>query len=133
MPDYTTKAPGIYIEEIPATGPIAGAGTSTVAFIGPAMAGPIGMPTKVTNWTQYRTLFGDYPSPTTFYTPHAVRGFFNNGGTIAYIVRVGTATHATLNLLDRAATNAQPTLVITALQEGPSSSNILVKVDDASI
>src|SRR5438128_2348508 len=100
MPDYTTSAPGVYIEEIPATGPIAGVGTSTVAFIGPALSGPINVPTKVTNWTQFKTLFGEYPIPPKirFYTPYAVRGFFSNGGTVAYIVRVGTAKLAFLNL-----------------------------------
>ena len=50
MINYTT--PGVFIEEIPATGPIAGVGTSTAAFIGPALFGPINIPTRITNWTQ---------------------------------------------------------------------------------
>ena len=58
MPDYTTKAPGVYIEEIPATGPIAGVGTSTAAFIGPALFGQLNSPLKITNWTQFRDAFG---------------------------------------------------------------------------
>src|SRR2546425_1547315 len=137
MPDYTTKAPGVYIEEIPATGPIAGVGTSIAAFIGPAMtgAGLINVPTLVTNWTQFKTLFGDFPAPPKmrFYTPYAVRGFFANGGTVAYIVRVGTAQTASLNLLDRAATGAGTTLVVTALQEGVVGNSIQVAVQDAQI
>ena len=35
MPDYSTKAPGVYVEEVPsAIKPIAGVGTSTAGFIG---------------------------------------------------------------------------------------------------
>ncbi len=137
MPDYTNSAPGVYIEEVPATGPIAGVGTSIAAFIGPAMAGAglINVPTLVTNWTQFKTLFGDFPVPPKmkFYTPYAVRGFFANGGTIAYIVRVGLAQNAVLNLLDRAATGATTTLVVTALQEGVVGNSIQVAVQDTQI
>jgi phage tail sheath protein FI len=135
MPDYTTSAPGVYIEEIPATGPIAGVGTSVAAFIGPALSGPIGAPTRVTNWTQFKTLFGDYPvAPKIMsYTPYAVRGFFGNGGTVAYITRVGTAQKAFLNLNDRATAGAATTLVVTAKKEGAVGNSIQVTVQDAQI
>jgi uncharacterized protein len=137
MLDYTNSAPGVYIQEVPATGPIAGVGTSIAAFIGPVVAGAglINVPTLVTNWTQFKTLFGDYPVPpkTRFYTPYAVRGFFDNGGTIAYIVRVGLAQTASLNLLDSATTGAGTTLVVTALQEGVVGNNITVQVQAAQI
>src|SRR6266516_2455305 len=133
MPNYTT--PGVFIEEIPATGPIAGVGTSTAAFIGPALYGPIKVPTRVTNWTQFKTLFGDYPPDPAkrFFTPYAVRGFFSNGGTIAYMVRVGTAQTAKLNLNDRSGTGAAPTLVVTAKRDGKKGESILVGVQNASI
>ena len=45
------QAPGVYIQEIDVAGPIAGVGTSTAAFIGPAQRGPIGRPVKLTNAT----------------------------------------------------------------------------------
>lgn len=133
MPNYTT--PGVFIEEIPATGPIAGVGTSTVAFIGPTLFGPIDMPTKITNWTQFKTLFGDYPLDPTkrFFTPYAVRGFFSNGGTTAYIVRVGTAQTATLPLYDRASSGSKPTLQVTAQRSGLIGNNIQVGVQAAQI
>lgn len=133
MLNYTT--PGVFIEEIPATGPIAGAGTSTAAFIGPALYGPINVPTRITNWTQFKTLFGDYPLDTAnkFFTPYAVRGFFSNGGTIAYMVRVGTAQTAHLNLNDRASSGAAPALVVTAKRDGKIGEDIQVGVLNAQI
>jgi len=135
MPDYTYSAPGVHIEEVAATGPIEGVGTSVAAFIGPALMGPINVPSVVTNWTQFKSLFGDYPTPSQarFYTPYALRGFFANGGTVAYIVRVGTAQTASLNLLDHANPGAGTTLVVTGLQEGIDGNNIQVAVQDAQI
>ena len=84
MPDYRT--PGVFIEEQPATGPIAGVGTSTAAFIGPALSGPINVPTKFTNWTQFRAGFGEYlvsprlSSP----TPYAVSSTMGEPLPISY-------------------------------------------------
>lgn len=136
MTDYTTtKAPGVYIEEIAPTPPIVGVGTSTVAFIGPAMSGPIGKPTLITNWTQFATKFGGYPKApkTLFYTPYAVHGFFDNGGMVAYMVRVGPGKQASLDLKDRATHDPESTLIITALQEGIAGNNIQVSVNDDPI
>ena len=75
------KYPAVYIEEQPATGPIEGVGTSTPALLGPALDGPVGVPMKITNWTQYKTIFGEFSATPRLYLPHAVRGFFENGGT----------------------------------------------------
>lgn len=89
--DYTNRAPGVYVEEIPAVGPIQGVGTSTAAFIGAvAKDGAPTDPTLVTNWTQYKDAFGEYADKRT--VPYAVRGFFDNGGTRAYILALGDPT-----------------------------------------
>lgn len=133
MVTYTT--PGVFIEEVPATGPIAGVGTSTVAFIGPTLFGPTNVPTRITNWTQFKTLFGDYPvNPAQrFFTPYAVNGFFSNGGAIAYIVRVGTSQTAKLNLNDRASTGSAATLVATAQRDGQIGNTIRVEILNSQI
>ncbi|MDJ0597822.1 MAG: phage tail sheath subtilisin-like domain-containing protein [Crocosphaera sp.] len=128
----TYKIPGVHIEELPATGPISGVGTSTVAFIGPAAEGPINVPTKITNWSQFKDNFGEYiPSPR-HYMAYAVEGFFKNGGTVAYIVRVGTAARAFLELDDRA-TPSGKALRVEARQEGTAGNSINVQVQDAQI
>lgn len=130
MLDY--KTPGVIIEELPATGPIAGVGTSTVAFIGPALDGPITVPTKITNWTQYRNIFGEYQAAPRIYLPHAVRGFFDNGGSIAYIVRVGTAVRSSLELDDRGLAPGKA-LRVESKREGVEGDNIRVEIKNAQI
>lgn len=86
MPSYLS--PGVYVEEV-ASGsrPIEGVGTSVAAFVGLAPTGPLNEPTLVTNWTQYVTSFGDFTEG--YYLARSVYGFFNNGGSAAYVVRVG--------------------------------------------
>ncbi|MFE3163038.1 phage tail sheath subtilisin-like domain-containing protein [Streptomyces sp. NPDC059224] len=86
MPSYLS--PGVYVEEV-ASGsrPIEGVGTSVAAFVGLAPTGPLNEPTLVTNWTQYVASFGEFTDG--YYLAHSVYGFFNNGGTAAYVVRVG--------------------------------------------
>jgi hypothetical protein len=89
MPSYLS--PGVYVEEV-ARGarPIEGVGTSVAAFIGLAPSGPLNEPTLVTNWSQYVASFGDFTEG--YYLAHSVYGFFNNGGSTCYVVRVGGAS-----------------------------------------
>jgi len=131
MPDYRT--PGVFIEEVPATGPIAGVGTSTAAFVGPALGGPINVPTKVTNWTQYKNTFGEYLATEPLYLPYAVRGFFENGGTVAYVVRVGTAVRASRDLDDQGSAGRGTALRVEAKTEGEEGNTIQVEVKNASL
>ncbi len=133
MPTY--KFPGVYIEEQPANGPIAGVGTSTAAFLGPTVTGVglVNRPVKVTNWTQFKTLFGEYQSTPRLYLPHAVRGFFDNGGTVAYIVRVGTGAAASIELDDSSGTSGSKSLRIEAKIEGTVGNSMTVAVIPAHI
>lgn len=132
------KTPGVYIDEIQVPGPIPGVGTSTAAFVGPARRGPINTPVFLTNWSQFVEAFGEQddlgPFITTVpvYVTHAVRGFFDNGGSTCFFVRVATAARATLSLNDRNAT-PQPTLRVTAKNEGTGGNNITVEVQDATL
>ena len=87
--------PGVYVKEIPAVPPvIEQAATSVVAFIGATPTGPIDTPTMVTSFAEYAAQFGglDPASPVSF----AVRLFFDNDGTRAWIVRSDLTS--TLNL-----------------------------------
>src|SRR6476620_6090430 len=88
--------PGVYVEEVPsANKPIEGVGTSIAAFVGLAPGGPVNRPTRISNWTQFANLFGDATSPENgpfmegAYLAHSVYGFFQNGGSLCWIVRVG--------------------------------------------
>lgn len=125
------KYPAVYIEEQPATGPIEGVGTSTPALLGPALDGPVGVPIKITNWTQYKAIFGEFSVTPRLYLSHAVRGFFENGGTAAYVVRVGTASRGAWTLLDRGSTPGQA-LCAEALKDGVDSNTVTIAVQDAA-
>ena len=129
MLTYTT--PGVFIEEQPATGPITGVGTSTAAFIGPALQGPIGTPTIVTNFSQFTETFGGPIVAPRHYLAYAVRGFFQNGGTRAHIVRVSTAVKASRDLADRTA-ESDPALTVEARAEGTIGNGISVAVAAAN-
>jgi phage tail sheath protein FI len=94
MVDYTTAAPGIHLEEITTAGPISGAGTGVAALIGTTSKLPtgadLGQPVAVTSWNAYVALLGDYKAGLNL--PYAVRGFFDNGGSFAYVVPIKDMT-----------------------------------------
>src|SRR3990172_3520390 len=80
--------PGVYVEEVDrGTKPIEGVGTAVAAFLGIAEKGPVGKATMIANWTQYVDVFGGF-IPGAFLA-HAVFGYFNNGGGLCYVVRIG--------------------------------------------
>jgi len=84
-------SPGVYIEEVDrGTKPIEAVGTSTAAFIGESALGPTNEPVLCTNWSQYTRIFGDFAH--SHFLAHAVYGFFNNGGTKAFICNVAEKT-----------------------------------------
>ncbi|MFJ2867500.1 phage tail sheath family protein [Kitasatospora sp. NPDC087314] len=92
MPSYLT--PGVYVEEVQSGArPIEGVGTAVAALVGFAETGPFHEPTLVTNWDQYVQQFGGFTEGT--YLPHAVYGFFANGGGAVYVVRIGRDGGAT--------------------------------------
>lgn len=90
------ETPGVYVQEIPGgSAPIAGVATSNTAFIGAFGRGPVGHATRITSWGEFERIFGGlHPGCETSY---AIRNYFLNGGSIAFVVRVNTnATPATL-------------------------------------
>ena len=94
MPTYLT--PGVYVEEVPsASKPIEGVSTSIAAFVGLAPGGPVNTPMRISNWTQFSKIFGDPNEPDNgpfmegAYLAHSVYGFFQNGGNLCWVVRVG--------------------------------------------
>lgn len=87
----TYLSPGVYIEEVDrGTKPIEAVGTSTAAFIGESALGPTNEPVLVTNWAQYSRIFGDFRHSQ--HMAHAVYGFFNNGGSKAFVCNVAEKT-----------------------------------------
>ncbi|MFJ9039047.1 phage tail sheath family protein [Streptomyces sp. NPDC102406] len=138
MPSYLS--PGVYVEEV-ASGsrPIEGVGTSVAAFVGLAPTGPLNAPTLVTNWSQYVASFGEFADG--YYLAHSVYGFFNNGGSAAYIVRVGGVpggvaaesggTADAAPALPAAEPLALGTFTVTAAASAPGGGPVTVEVADA--
>src|SRR5258708_5034519 len=84
-------SPGVYIEEVDrGSKPIEAVGTSTCAFIGESSVGPTNEAVLVTNWAQFTRTFGDFSHSTLL--AHAIYGFFNNGGTKAFVCNVSPKT-----------------------------------------
>jgi len=84
-------APDIYIEEVPlGTRPIQAVGTSTAGFVGaaPNKAARLNEAVLIPNWTEFVRQFVPNGSVSTPLS-HAVRGFFDNGGTLCYVVNTG--------------------------------------------
>ena len=80
--------PGVYVEEVDrGSKPIEGVGTAVAAFLGVAAKGPVGRATMVANWTQFTETFGEFVPGA--YLAHSVYGYFNNGGSLCYVVRIG--------------------------------------------
>jgi phage tail sheath protein FI len=109
MPEYL--APGVYVEERD-TGAkaIEGVSTTTSGMVGVTERGPLGVPTLVIGTADFRRQFGGYLdrrvyTGETWYLPHAIEGFFTNGGKRLYIVRVlpDKAATAEAMLFDRGA------------------------------
>jgi phage tail sheath protein FI len=102
MTDFTF--PGVFVEELPSiVKAIDGVPTSTAAFVGEAERGPL-QPELVTSLGEYQRRFGGFWR-TARYLPHAVAGFFHNGGKRLYVSRVvgrgattGSRTHGPLTV-----------------------------------
>jgi phage tail sheath protein FI len=123
MPTYLT--PGVYVEEVD-TGskPLSAVGTAVAAFVGFTAKAPSDdpddpdglKPRLVTNWSQFERLYGGFAPGAVL--PHAVYGYFNNGGGLCYIVRVpheraaGNRPPLALPSADKA---DKPVLELTAL------------------
>jgi hypothetical protein len=93
-------APGRYVEETSfRSKAIEGVGTSTCAFVGPTLEGPVGRtPEVLTSFEDFERIyggvqdfaFGSDPLLNRNYVAHAARSYFENGGARLYVMRVST-------------------------------------------
>src|SRR5687768_3064244 len=114
MPEYLS--PNVHVEEVD-TGskPIEGVSTSTAGVFGVTERGPSNVPILVTSHGEFTRWFGGQLDPALFedhcFLPHAVEGFFTNGGKRLYLTRVEAqgAARAELQLHDRGAIDSART------------------------
>ena len=135
MPEYLS--PGVYVEEVDrGPKPIEGVGTAMAAFVGftekaevvrddgdgPYVENLLNQPQLITNWTQFVDKFGGFVPGLKL--PHAVYGYFSNGGTRCYVVSVRTFPKAAASLLNA---SGKPALRIEAKQAGFDAMQLRVR------
>lgn len=85
MAQTAPSLPGVRFEVRAPASEVSPLRTDIAGFIGPTLRGPVGEAVRVEGWRQYQDLYGDFtPSAD---TPYAVRGYFENGGEVAYVIR----------------------------------------------
>ena len=95
----TLFRPGIHGERIPEW--IEGVKTTVAAFVGFAAGGPVARPIRVLSWRQFAKIYSDPHEPdqgalnAPTYMAKAVNGFFQNGGSTCWVVRVGHEAEGT--------------------------------------
>ena len=110
MAEYLS--PGVYLEEIDVgIRPIEGVSTSTAGMVGNTERGPKNFPRLVTSFADFERIFGRYLDSGVYgraaQLPHAVEGFFRNGGRRLFVTRIvadqpapNEATNAVSTLFD---------------------------------
>ena len=127
------RPPGIY----PATRdrrytPVQMVKSGVVGFVGITQKGPTNTPVRLTDTDQFRDIFGRLPFDT--YLETAVKGFFDNGGSECYVLRVchlqergrgEIARRAQARLRDA---NEKLTVLVEANSEGSWGNDVRVSV-----
>jgi uncharacterized protein len=90
-------SPGVTISEVDntfLTNTVVGAST---AIVGPTVKGPVNIPTLVTSYTDYQSLFGDSlisgSDTYSYFTSIAAYNFFNYGGNSLLVTRVASGSY----------------------------------------
>ena len=104
------SSPGVTTSEIDNTFLTGQPVQAGAAIIGPAVKGPVELPTLVTSYSDYVNRFGDVlvsgSDTFSYFTSISAYNYFNNGGTSLIVARVvsGSYTSATSSRIDNALT-----------------------------
>ena len=86
----TAELPGLTVEvSVPPVALPPPLRTDVAGFIGATRRGPIGMPVRVDSLNGYHDVFGDLDPDAA--TSYAIRGYFENGGELAWVIRMAGA------------------------------------------
>jgi phage tail sheath protein FI len=120
--------PGVVIREVRSGIPqIRGVPTSVAGFIVRTLRGPVAYPIRVSSFAQFVRIFGTYMVNS--YSAESVRAFFDNGGSVAYIVRVLGSSGAGPNAkgaLTLSASGGYQAMTFTSCGEGLDNNNFSV-------
>lgn len=82
----TSTLPGVSLTVVPRGAEPEPLRTDVAVFLGRARRGPVGAPVRLESWNEVLGAFG--PPDGSAATPYALRGFFENGGRTAWVLRV---------------------------------------------
>ena len=125
MATETILSPGVLLQETDKSYVSPGTDPSGMAIIGPTARGPIEIPTPVTNYNEFKEIFGTTVQSGSeayeYFTNLAVKNYFENGGASALVTRVVSAsdTWASATSTDITASNKPNTsFVLETLGKG---------------
>ncbi len=128
------RPPGVYISHtdiFPRV--VALTDTRTAGFVGLTVKGPLDEPVRIASWDEFVEVFGDGDIG---YLARAVEGFFVNGGSRCYVVRVAHRARGETKPGPEHAYSAEriirdgwdkPTLAVRAKSEGRWGNNVWVR------
>jgi phage tail sheath protein FI len=123
-----TSYPGVYVEEIPSgVHSIVGVSTATTAFVDFFPQGPMGVPTMVSSYTEFASIFGGLDTRSE--ASYGVMQYYLNGGQTAWIVRVAGGTPAAAQVTIDAASPPSATLTVTASSPGVWGEDLQIAID----
>lgn len=126
----TPKRPGIYVTETltPLTTTASTPSNSTAAFVGTNIQGGPLLPTLVTTWAQYQSIYGGFGNGSDL-LPFAVYQYFNNGGGGCYVVRAALANAvAASHTFEDGEGSPENVLTVTASSPGTWGNSLSVTV-----
>ncbi|HEV7408817.1 MAG TPA: phage tail sheath subtilisin-like domain-containing protein [Bradyrhizobium sp.] len=80
------QAPGLYYEAMAPPAEPSPLRSDIAGFVGRTRRGPVGEAVRVTGWREYLIRFGGLTAQAD--TPFALKGYFENGGDVAHVVRL---------------------------------------------
>lgn len=123
----TPTYPGVYVQELQsAVHSITGVATSVAAFVGSTARGIDDRGQMITSFADYERLYGGLASDSE--VSYAVQQFFNNGGTLAWVVRAKRKGAGAAGVV--IGTSTTQVLTFAALSSGAwANGELLIDVD----
>jgi phage tail sheath protein FI len=122
----TPTYPGVYIEEIPSgVSTIPAVTTSVTAFVGYTPRGPLETPVTLTSFADFERSFGGLSANSVL--SYTVQHFFQNGGSVAIVVRLATGAAYATGTINGGSVVA---LTVTASDPGAWSDMLRMAIDD---
>jgi len=113
-------SPGLYPKETDFSFYVKQISTSVAAMIGIAEKGPINKPVLVTSWEQFTKTFGAYLEEG--YLAYAARAFFDNGGSVLWVIRIAHYASVT----ERSSLTAKTSSIVIQDTQTPATDLIRV-------